>query len=469
MEEEHTYENFKEAVMSCDVNPQYEIPSNALATPDKKKPVCSWLWMCALVGFILVGSAAFASLALNISQVNHQSVKIEIEHMIMQLQNTISGLETSVNGSISEYERRIVQLQNSISGLEIFVNGSISEYDRRINQVQISIDTFMNINISELDGSVMQLQNSIFGLDTTVNGSISEYERRINQLQISVNNLNEFQPSVSRRTDILLHLNSAASSCSQILLLNPSSPSGHYWIRSSNGSAVRVYCDFNRQCGCDGPSGWTRVAFLNMSDPNQVCPSNWTIILSPVRTCGRRLIRRGCSSVFFSTFGLTYSRVCGRIIAYQNKNTDAFKGLVFSSHIDEPYVDGVSLTHGSVGSRQHIWSFASAIGEEGPFRTWWLCTCSNNNSWPHSTYFVGNDYFCDSGNHVNYVPRIFHPNDPLWDGQGCRLSSTCCQFNNPPWFCKTLFNSTSNNLEVRICNNGFDDDTPIQLLELYVQ
>ena len=74
---------------------------------------------------------------------------------------------------------------------------------------------------------------------------------------------------------------------------------------------------------------------------------------------------------------------------YQNGNTDAFKGLVFSPgpNIDQPYVDGVSLTHGSVGSRQHIWSFASALGEEGPFRTWWLCACSNGNNWPHSTLF----------------------------------------------------------------------------------
>ena len=194
MEEEHSYElpNFKEAVASCDVNSQYEIPSNsssgneyASAAPRQvksklKKPVCSWLWMCALVGFILVGSAAFASLALtvwNSSQVNHQSAKLEMEHMITQLQKSLFELEISVNGSISEYEGRITQLQNSLSGLEFSVNGSISEYERRINQVQISIDTSVNVNITELEERVMQLQNSIFGLETSVNGSISVYER----------------------------------------------------------------------------------------------------------------------------------------------------------------------------------------------------------------------------------------------------------------------------------------------------
>ena len=417
MEEEHTYElpNFKDVVASCDVNSQYGIPSNstsgALATPHQdnsklKKPVCSWLCMCALVGFILVGSAAFASLALtvwNSSQVNHQSAKLEVEHMIMKLQNTISGFETFVNGSISEYMRRIMQLQNS----------------------------------------------------TFVDGSIFEYERKINQLQIFVNNLNELQASVSGRTDILLRLNPAAS-CSHVLQLNPSSPSGYYWIRSSNGSAVHVYCDFNRLCGCDGPSTWTRVAFLNMSDPNQVCPSNWNIS-SPVRACGRTQNRRcGCNSVFYSTYGMTYTRVCGRIIAYQHGDPDGYSSC--SNQIDGSYMDGVSLTHGSVGSRQHIWSFVNARYESS------ICACISRN-----ISFVGNNFFCDSGNNGSTSSSsTFYSGHPLWDGQGCGPSSTCCQFNNPPWFCKTLPQSTTDDLEVRICKDGTDEDIPLQLVELYV-
>ena len=240
MEEKHTYKlpNFKEAVTSCDVNSQYEIPSNfmpvsvsAYATPhqDKselKKPVCSWLCMCALVGFILVGSAVFASLALtvwNSSQVNHHS------SVIVQLQRSLSGLEFSVNSIISEYERRITVLQNSIV--------------RR---------------------------------DATVNGSIFEYDRRIKQLQNSANDFNELQANISRSLeiqieDIILQLNPAAS-CSHFLRMNPSSPSGLYWIKSSNGSAIRVYCDMTRSCG-GVTGGWMRVASLDMRDNSTQCPS----------------------------------------------------------------------------------------------------------------------------------------------------------------------------------------------------
>ena len=126
-----------------------------------------------------------------------------------------------------------------------------------------------------------------------------------------------------------------------------------------------------------------------VSDPNQVCLSNWTYISSPVRTCGRGLSNgRGCNSVFYSTFGMTYTRVCGRIIAYQHGSPDATR-----SDINGIYLDGVSLTHGIDNTSGHL-----SVLEEKQHQ---ICACSSSNPMPHSTSFVGEDYFCDSGNHVN--------------------------------------------------------------------
>ena len=94
-----------------------------------------------------------------------------------------------------------------------------------------------------------------------------------------------------------------ASSCSA---LPANSPSGYYWILPATGQpAVQLYCDFNRQCGCDGPSTWTRVAFLNMSDPNHNCPSNWGEFNMPVRACGWAY--HDCGSEFYSTLGMNYT------------------------------------------------------------------------------------------------------------------------------------------------------------------
>ena len=50
---------------------------------------------------------------------------------------------------------------------------------------------------------------------------------------------------------------------------------------------------------CGGSTGWRRVAYLNMSDPSQQCPSVWQEITTPHRVCGRKPTRASCE-------GLTY-------------------------------------------------------------------------------------------------------------------------------------------------------------------
>ena len=67
------------------------------------------------------------------------------------------------------------------------------------------------------------------------------------------------------------YLSLPADLCSHVLQLNPFSPSDHYWIRSSNGSAVHVYCDMTRSCG-NITGGWMRVASLNWSNESLPCP-----------------------------------------------------------------------------------------------------------------------------------------------------------------------------------------------------
>ena len=51
--------------------------------------------------------------------------------------------------------------------------------------------------------------------------------------------------------------------------LSPSSPSRYYWIRTSAGSAVRMYCGLNMSCG-EAAGGWRRVAELNSSQECKV-------------------------------------------------------------------------------------------------------------------------------------------------------------------------------------------------------
>ena len=219
-----------------------------------------------------------------------------------------------------------------------------------------------------------------------------------------------------------------------------------------------------------GSGQWHRVAHLNMSDPAQRCPSAWTEnSTNGVRTCGRPLSSSGsCLSTFYPT-GRQYSRVCGRVIGYQYGSTDAF-GLLAVPTIDSYYVYGVSVTHGL--PRNHIWTFAAGLSEGGYTNQAWNCPCSNpghpDNVLPPS--FVGNNYYCESGNPASmYILDHLYSDDPLWDGQQCE-GQCCSNGKSPPWFSVELPNQTTDDIEVRICiaQQSFDD-IEIQLLELYVQ
>ena len=169
----------------------------------------------------------------------------------------------------------------------------------------------------------------------------------------------------------------------------------------------------------------------------------------------------------YSTYGISYNHVCGRVIGYGDRSPDAFDG---PPTIEGQYVDGVSLTHGPPGARQHIWTFAAGLLETS--QTIYSCPCVGGTAAPT---FIGNDYFCESGNPATTWTDILYASDPLWDGQGCG-SPPCCELTSPPgvtapWFCKQLPQATIDDIEVRICGDHpiMDEDTPVELIELYIR
>ena len=208
-----------------------------------------------------------------------------------------------------------------------------------------------------------------------------------------------------------------------------------------------------------------------MSHPTAQCPHPWRELESPIRTC-RRQFNTSTSSVNYSSYGIPYSKVCGRIIAYQfgsPEGISAYSSKIRNlSSLDDAYVDGISVTYGQQ-PRNHIWTLAAVGGTIGNH----YCPCID------STFttppFVNNDYFCEQGTpHRDYLGNLLADN-PLWDGHGCRGSSTCCEFNNPPWFCKQLPEPTTKDIEIRILTfaineyNLGNEDTPVQFIEIYVQ
>ena len=216
-----------------------------------------------------------------------------------------------------------------------------------------------------------------------------------------------------------------------------------------------------------GGKGWRRVAFLDMRDPNQTCPSQWRLYdQGSLRMCGRRLHNSfACDSASFATGGRAYTQVCGRLTGYQYGSPDgATHGTYRGNDINEPYLDGVSITYGR--PRKHIWSF---------FASWNNWGCCSEEHLNHTRFldFIGENAFCDTGNvdNENWHNTLF-TDHPLWEGVGgCRNSFTCCHAASGPWFQKTLAAPSVSDIEIRICTDQhtINEDTPLELVEIYVK
>ena len=242
-----------------------------------------------------------------------------------------------------------------------------------------------------------------------------------------------------------------ASSCSQILQNVSAAPSGYYWVRAGNGSAVRVYCDMTMICG-DITDGWMKVGDVDFTSS---CPNSQFARYTDDNISGCHISSyafEACASVFIDTLGVPYSRVCGKVIGYQHNDVDAFSGTTISATIDRAYVDGVILSYGT-NPRKHLWTFACALDEDRGTGRSLVCECSNRYSTGTAPPdFVGENYFCDSGFRRWDNTRV--SSDALWDGAGCGLESICCVFNTPPWFFRRLPARVTEDIELRLCKNG---------------
>ena len=351
-------------------------------------------------------------------------------------------------------------------------NTDISSQD-----IQQLINTTLN-NTQSINHVLQKLDNIVISLSHIKNATTSN-AGAINDVLLLVEDILQIQNGSS--------FSSLPTSCQEIKSKQPNSPSGVYLLATPSGDTNYVYCHMGELCGTEG--GWTRLAYLDMSDSTENCPTGFKLYESNgVRACGRATSSVGsCQSVQFPSNGIRYSQVCGRVVGYQFGSPDAnypgdytgetYGSVITSEHnnINSYYTDGVSITRGS--PRKHIWTLMAGVNEasfyQGDGRH--NCPCSQGST-QNSTLqsFIGNDYFCESGNPSTdgTWQAILYTQDPLWDGKGCgSLEGNCCSATGLPWFNNVLNSTTTDYIELRVCGDEStaNQDVPVSFYEIYVK
>ena len=306
-------------------------------------------------------------------------------------------------------------------------------------------------NNEEIQQSIEQLNNSIASQAEKITDSLVSLTEAVKEL---ICRNNEDDPILT--------------SCEAIHKRCPNKPSGYYNI-SSMGTVHTVYCNMENLCNLEG--GWMRIANLNMTQTTS-CPTGFRLYTNGgVRACGRPVTSSGsCVEKIFSSSGIEYSQVCGKVIGYQVGHPDAAgeRASSIKNNINTYYVDGVSLTHGN--PREHIWTLMSGATDRSRFSN--KCPCTSIGSFPAPS-FVGSDYYCEAGYQGTYPEhKQFYLSDRLWDGKDCGSSETaCCQSSLIPWFYKSIGNYTTDYIEMRVCcdEETDDEDVAIEQYDIYVK
>ena len=240
-------------------------------------------------------------------------------------------------------------------------NSNLSLIQDTMNSIIQQIMVHAN-NTNRSTDELLQLLNTSLIKDISIPTAAA-----VNDVLLIVNELLEIQNGSSLFTSAIRLV-----SCKDIKAAHPISPSGYYYVNSRN-----IYCNMGELCGQDG--GWTRIAYLDMSDITQNCPSGLQeLITGGIRVCRREGTTAGCRSNIFQTNGISYSQICGKVVGYQKGTPDGVNTSI--NDINGVYLDGVSITRGS--PRQHVWSYVAGYKSNGYSSNTCPCNTGATNAVP---------------------------------------------------------------------------------------
>ena len=354
----------------------------------------SQVWLCLVIVIFAIAILVLAfgisagvfytmicRLRSEISSNKSEALEVSLnEELVSALRYELELLQNKTyNNSYQLSSSNLFELVNQLNKSTILNHESIFSLIAGLNDSNFHLFEL----VKRLNSSTILNHESSFSLIAGLNDSSSDLFKLVNQLNMSTilnydllkNRINIIENGTFGRSRF-----APVHSCQAIRMLQPSFTSGYYWVISSNGSSVHLYCDMTKSCG-NVTGGLTRVAILNNETRRQLCTDDFTTTNENTR-CVRSTDNPGCSNIVFPAMNISYSHICGTVQAFWFGTPEGFTGSERSSTtINDNYVDGISLTYGT-SNKTHIWTFI-ADGER-----------RNQNCPRQVPQYIGSDYSC---------------------------------------------------------------------------
>ena len=263
--------------------------TSRIAEKCDKEDVSCKRFICILITITLVTLISLICLAvlfIDVSKIS-QTPSSQNESVFMSQLEQINKSLTSIQDQITTLSREEMEnnaaQSNNIQQLNTSIDMQLTTLHNQIQQLSDS-NTMLQQQLTTLHTKTQQLCDS----NTMLQQQLTTLHNQTQQLSDSNTMLQQQLGTALLPGQLSIY---PAASCAA---LPPSSPSGYYRVSNSNDSSTLVYCTMS--CGTL-TGGWTRVAFLDMTNSSHQCPSGLMERNdSPnIRTCVRNEVSAGCT------------------------------------------------------------------------------------------------------------------------------------------------------------------------------
>uniref|UniRef100_A0A1X7VKU2 Fibrinogen C-terminal domain-containing protein n=1 Tax=Amphimedon queenslandica TaxID=400682 RepID=A0A1X7VKU2_AMPQE len=248
----------------------------------------------------------------------------------------VSKVNSNVTQSLPDFNQWangvVSNVNQSLPDFSEWANGVVSKVNSNVTQSLPDFNEWAN-GVAQNTFQLLQSSPNFTALDKQILQTMRKSAQKLINIVNTLSNLQDTSTSTAGVVDdilliaqelLVLHNDSTTlpTSCMQLKSQYPSSPSGYYVLSTNGLTTYTAYCNMGLLCGSGG--GWTRLAYLDMTDATQNCPSGFGLYQSGgVRACGKQTRQRGCVSVQFPSHDISYSQVCGRVTGYTYGSIDA--------------------------------------------------------------------------------------------------------------------------------------------------